>query len=173
MIESHQDYVLRGITVPANGSSQYQIPLDPDAPFALRCVLSSGMPIIDGGSLTGQALFQFTITGMDQRRYFGGNGNPLNGIDSLLNPATLPFIFYPQITFPSNITIQVTVYDLSGHGDHERRIDIPGLQALSAGRRLRSAIPDSLQRAEFPLRLSVYVGSRDGPGSSGDREPTP
>ena len=115
MIERHQDYVLRGITVPANGSVQYQIPLDPDAPFALRCLLSSGMPLF-GGAPDARAVFQFTITGMDQRRYMGGNGTPLAGLDSLIQPASLPFIFYPQITFPSNVTIQVTVYDISGAG---------------------------------------------------------
>ena len=36
MIERHQDYVLRNITVPAGGSVKYVIPLDSDAPFALR-----------------------------------------------------------------------------------------------------------------------------------------
>lgn len=111
MIERHHDYVLSGITVPANGSVQYVVNLDSDAPFALRCILSSNMPTSGANTL-----FEFTIRGMDDRRYMGGNGDPLNGLDSLINPGSLPFIVYPQIPFPSHITIQVTVIDTSGAG---------------------------------------------------------
>lgn len=104
MIERHQDYVLRNITVPANGTVTYIIQLDTDAPFALRSVASSGMPYQG---------FQFVITGMDQRLYTAGT--PATAVDSLLNPASF-FIVYPQITFPTQIVIQVSVTDLSGDG---------------------------------------------------------
>lgn len=104
MIERHQDYVLRNVTVGANQTAQFVVPLDSDAPFALRTVISSGMP--------GQG-FQFTITGLDDRKYT--SGAPLAAVDSLLNPATF-FIVYPQITFPAQISIQVSVTDLSGAG---------------------------------------------------------
>ena len=104
MLERHQDYVLRGINVAANQAAQFVIPLDPDAPFALRTVASSNMTA--GG-------FQITITGMDDRKYVGNQ--PLAIADSLLNPAAF-FILYPQIAFPAQITIQVSVTDLSGAG---------------------------------------------------------
>jgi hypothetical protein len=104
VIERHQDYVLRNINVAANGTAQFTVQLDSDAPFALRTIASSNMPA-EG--------FQFTITGLDDRKYV--SGAPLVAVDSLLNPASF-FQIYPQVTFPAQITIQVTVTDLSGGG---------------------------------------------------------
>ena len=104
MLERHQDYVLRNITVGANKTAQFTIRVDTNAPFALRSIASSNMPLQG---------FQLTISGFDDRKYVGGA--PLAAVDSLLNPATF-FIVYPQITFPAQTTIQVSVTDLSGGG---------------------------------------------------------
>lgn len=103
MIERHQDYVLRNITVGDNATANFVIPLDVDAPFALRSIAASGMG----------TEFQLTITGMDDRKFVGGL--PLAAVDSLLNPGTF-FIVYPQIPFAAQITIQVAITDLSGAG---------------------------------------------------------
>lgn len=103
MLERHQDYVLRNITVGDNATAYFTIKLDSDAPFALRSIASSNMG----------TEFQIQVIGFDDRKYT--TGLPLNSVDSLLNPATF-FIIYPQITFPAQITIQVQVTDLSGSG---------------------------------------------------------
>lgn len=161
MIERHQDYVLRNITVPANGRVKFVIPLDSDAPFALRCVLSSGMPLF-GSSVSGfQSQFEFTITGMDDRRYMGGNGDPLNGIDSLVNPASLPFIVYPQITFPSNIAIQVTVIDTSGVGISGATLVFRGTKIYPPGTQFGPAYPQPFSELNFRYAypLTIALGS--------------
>jgi hypothetical protein len=104
MIERHQDYVLRNITVSPNGTANFVVQMDTDAPFALRTVATSNMPYQG---------FQFTITGMDDRLYAAGT--PETAVDSLLNPAAF-FIVYPQIPFATQITLQVAITDLSGDG---------------------------------------------------------
>jgi hypothetical protein len=114
VIERHQDYVLRSIVVGANATANFVIPLDTDAPFALRLLVSS--------NFGADAAWQFTITGLDDRKYVGGL--PLAAADSLLNPyggtdqqgGTTFFPVYPQITFPAQLTIQVSITDLSGNG---------------------------------------------------------
>src|SRR5208337_1408190 len=104
MIERHQDYVLRGITVAANATKRFVLQLDTDAPFALRSIATSGFPYQG---------FQFVIQGVDDRLYTAGS--PSTAVDTLLNPAAF-FIVYPQITYPSELQIQVLITDLSGSG---------------------------------------------------------
>jgi hypothetical protein len=160
MIERHQDYVLRNITVPANGSVNYVVALDSDAPFALRCVLSSGMPT--SGGLT---QFQFIILGMDDRRYMGGNGNPANGLDSMVNPGSLPFIIYPQITFASHITIQVTVIDVSGDGITNGVLVFRGTKIYPPGTQFGPAYPQPFSELNFRYvyPLVIPLGSAGTP----------
>ena len=103
MLERHQDYVLRNIGIAGNTTANFIVKLDSDAPFALRSIAASGMG----------TTYQLTITGLDDRKYVGGG--PLAAVDSLLNPNSF-FIIYPQIPFPAQGTIQVTVTNLSGGG---------------------------------------------------------
>lgn len=158
MIERHQDYVLNNITVPANGSVKYVVPLDSDAPFALRCILSSGMPTNNG-----QSVFEFTLTGMDDRRYMGGNGDPANGVDSLVNPGSLPFIVYPQITFPSNIAIQATVIDTSGVGITSASLVFRGTKLYPPGTQFGPAYPQPFSELNFRYVYPLIVAQ----GSAG------
>jgi hypothetical protein len=152
MIERHQDYVLRNITVPANGSVDFVLPLDTDAPFALRCLLSSGMP-----ALSGTALFQFILKGQDDRQFMGGNGFPLNGLDSLLDPGSLPFIFYPQIAFPSQITIQVKVIDISGGGISGATLVFRGTKLYPEGTVFGPQYPPNFSELNFRYAYPFVV----------------
>ena len=158
MIERHQDYVLRNITVPAGGSVKYVIPLDSDAPFALRCVLSSGMP-----NANGKSQFEFAITGMDDRRYMGGNGDPANGVDSMVNPGSLPFIVYPQIAFPSNIAIQVNVIDTSGVGISGAVMVFRGTKIYPPGTQFGPAYPQPFSELNFRYVYPLVIAQ----GSTG------
>lgn len=157
MIERHQDYVLSSITVPANGAVQYVVNLDSDAPFALRCILSSNMPTSGG-----QSLFEVVITGMDDRRYMGGNGDPLNGLDSLINPGSLPFIVYPQITFPSHITIQVRVIDTSGAGITNGVLVFRGTKIYNPGTVFGPQYPQRFSELNFRYAYQEIVAKGTG-----------
>lgn len=152
MIERHQDYVLRGITVSADGTAQFVVKLDSDAPFALRSVASSGM---------GQN-WQFTITGMDDRKYVGGS--PLAAADSLLNNQGTDsgigasfFIIYPQITFPAQITIQVSVTDLTGSGITNGVLVFRGAKLYPEGTVFGPQYPSNFAELAYRYGYSVTI----------------
>lgn len=145
MIERHQDYVLRGITVAANATAQFVVKIDSDAPFALRSVASSNFTALG---------FQFTITGLDDRKYV--SGAPLAATDSLLNPATF-FIIYPQITFPAQITIQVSVTDLSGAGITNGVLVFRGTKLYPEGTVFGPQYPKSFAELAFRYGYNFVV----------------
>lgn len=145
MIERHQDYVLRNITVPANGTVSYVIPLDADAPFALRSVASSGMPLKG---------FQFVITGMDDRKYT--SGSPATAVDTLLYPGSF-FIVYPQIPFASHITIQVAVTDLSGAGITNGVLVFRGTKLYRPGTVFGPQYPPNFSELNFRYAYSFII----------------
>lgn len=147
MLERHQDYVIRGVTVPAGGSAQFDLLLDPDAPFALRCLLSSGI-----------GKFQFSLFGYDQKRYMGGNGNPSTVLDSLLDQASLPFIFYPQITFPSQVAMQVTVYDVVGAGITNGVLVFRGTKLYQPGAVFGPQYPPKFTELNFRYAYPFTIG---------------
>lgn len=153
MIERHHDYVLSDINVSAFGTANFVVPIDVDAPFALRCILSSGMP-----TLNGQPLFQLTITGADDRRYFGGNGGPLAGADSLINnSAETPFIVYPQIPFPTQITIQVSITDVSGSGISNGILVFRGCKLYQEGVVFGPQYPPQFSELNFRYAYSLAI----------------
>lgn len=153
MLERHQDYVLRNITVPANGTANFVVPLDTDAPFALRTIASSNM--------TPQG-FQITITGLDDRKYVGGL--PLAAVDSLLNPATF-FIVYPQIPFPAQLTIQLTITDLSGGGITNGVLVFRGTKLYPEGAVFGPQYPPNFSELNFRYgyQFAIAQGTADNP----------
>jgi hypothetical protein len=161
MIERHHDYVLRGVSVPAGGSATYVINLDVDAPFALRTLAATNF--FNDSSLAGA--FQFIITGFDDRKYMGGNGNPLVFVDSLLNingaTGTAFFMFYPQITFPAQLTIQVTIFDVAGLGLQSGNLTFRGTKLYPEGAVFGPQYPPKFTELMFryPYKFTVPQGT--------------
>jgi hypothetical protein len=145
MLERHHDYVLRNITVAANGTATFVIQLDTDAPFALRSVASSNMPFQG---------FQFVIKGMDDRLYT--SGSPQTAVDTLLFPGTF-FIIYPQIPFPTQLQIQVIVTDLSGGGITNGVLVFRGTKLYRPGTVFGPQYPPNFSELNFRYAYSFTI----------------
>lgn len=151
MIERHHDYILRGIGVAGHGTVQFVVKLDSDAPFALRSLLNVGM---------GQ--FQIIIQGYDDRRYMGGT--MLAAVDSLLNPG-IPFPFYPQITFSTQLSILVTINNISAGGIDGGVLCFRGVKLFNEGTVFAPQYPAKFSELcfRYPYNFTVPQGTGANP----------
>jgi hypothetical protein len=158
--------VLRNIVVGANATALFTVKLDSDAPFALRSIASSNF-----AAAFATAAYQLQLTGLDDRKYVAGL--PLAAADSLLNPfgGTLEgggatfFIVYPQITFPAQITIQVSVTDLSGNGIAAGVLVFRGTKLYPEGTVFGPQYPTKFSELNFRYgySFSVPLGTTGNP----------
>jgi hypothetical protein len=150
MIERHHDYILRNINVSAGQSVQFVVKLDSDAPFALRQILSLNM----------EHKFQMIIQGYDDRRYMGGQ--MLAAVDSLLNPG-FAFIVYPQITFPTQLSILVTINEIAGTGIDGGVLCFRGTKLFNDGTVFGPAYPSKFSELCFRYPYNFTVAQGTGP----------
>lgn len=159
MIERHHDYVLRNITIAANKTARYVILMDVDAPFALRTLF--------GANSLSQ--FQFRIIGYDDRLYSQGISNA--AVDSLLNQPGCFFMFYPQITFPIQTSIQIEITDLSGNGDTNAVLVLRGTKLYPDGVTFGPKYPPKFSELNFryPYTFTLPLGSTAVPSVLGSQ----
>ena len=159
MIERHQDYVLRGVTVAANATARFVVLMDVDAPFALRTLFGAN-------SLSS---FQFQILGYDDRLYSQGISNA--AVDSLLNSPGCFFPFYPQITFPIQTSIQIIITDLSGVGSTNGVLVLRGTKLYPDGVTFGPKYPPKFSELNFryPYKFTIPLGTVPAPSVLGSQ----